>query len=55
MKSIGYKYLFLGGGVSDKEDDPLLIFKSGFSKQRLPVYTFKREYNKVASQTVLCV
>lgn len=35
----GYKKLFLGGGV--KENDGLFFFKSGFSKERVPVYRYE--------------
>jgi hypothetical protein len=44
IKTLGYNYLYLGGGLTDKEDDSLLIFKKGFSKQELPVYTFSKSY-----------
>lgn len=41
MKNKGFKYLYLGGGLTNSSDDSLLIFKSGFSKKRLPVFTYK--------------
>lgn len=44
VKSINMSKLYLGGGVTDSEDDSLMIFKSGFSKLRLPVYGYNMEY-----------
>lgn len=44
IRSIGLRYLYLGGGITDSEDDSLFIFKSGFSKLRQPVYSFKVSY-----------
>ena len=43
MKAQGAKYLYLGGGVTDKSDDGLFVFKSGFSKMRLPVWFYATE------------
>ncbi len=45
VKTIGLRYLYLGGGITDKEEDGLFVFKSGFSQDRLPVYTNKILYN----------
>lgn len=44
VKSMGIRYLYLGGGVTDEENDSLLSFKRGFSKDLLPVYTYSRSY-----------
>jgi len=44
LKSQGIRYFYLGGGTTDKEDDGLLTFKSGFSKDRLPVYVHSKSY-----------
>lgn len=41
VKSLGAKYLYLGGGLTDKPDDGLFMFKAGFSKMRLPVYGYE--------------
>lgn len=46
VKAIGIRYLYLGGGLSGSEDDGLFIFKSGFSKDRLPVYVYSKSYVK---------
>lgn len=42
VKSMGVKQLFLGGGVTDRPDDGLLVFKSGFSPLKQPVYSYRR-------------
>jgi Acetyltransferase (GNAT) domain len=39
-KDAGYAWLHLGGGVTSDIEDRLRIFKCGFSKVRLPVFTF---------------
>ena len=44
IKSIGIRYLYLGGGITDKDEDSLFVFKAGFSKDRMPVYTYSRSY-----------
>ncbi len=43
VKQQGAKYLYLGGGLTDRYDDPLFVFKSGFSKMRLPIWQYARE------------
>lgn len=45
IRSIGIQYLYLGGGITDQSNDSLLLFKSGFSTDRLPVFTYKQVYN----------
>lgn len=57
-KQLGCKILHLGGGTNSKEDNSLLFFKSGFSKQRgdfhighyihqpLPYENFKKNWNE---------
>lgn len=35
-KILGCKFLYLGGGTDNRDDNSLLFFKSGFSKQRAP-------------------
>ena len=42
IKLQGIQKLFLGGGITDKQDDGLLVFKSGFSPLKQPVYTYER-------------
>lgn len=49
-KQHGFKTCHLGGGVSSKEDDSLLRFKSTFSPRRKPLYTYDRVHNKVKYQ-----
>jgi lipid II:glycine glycyltransferase (peptidoglycan interpeptide bridge formation enzyme) len=49
VKSIGIRYLYLGGGVTDKEDDGLFVFKKGFSSDKLPVFSYNITYNKVVN------
>lgn len=44
IKSLGYQYLYLGGGRTSSNDDALLTFKSGFAKDRLPIYTYQVDY-----------
>jgi len=44
VKSLGIRYLFLGGGRTNSDDDALLLFKSGFSTKKLPVYTYQMMY-----------
>lgn len=46
VKVAGIRYLYLGGGITDKEEDSLFIFKSGFSQLRLPVYSYKTLHNQ---------
>ena len=41
VKSRGAKYLYLGGGLTDEPRDGLFVFKSGFSKLRLPVISYR--------------
>lgn len=43
-KAVGSNYLYLGGGVTNEENDSLLNFKKGFSKKLLPVYTYSKSY-----------
>lgn len=45
-KSLGCKFLHLGGGNSNSEDDPLLKFKTNFSKSTLDFYIAKRIHNQ---------
>src|SRR6266436_2474116 len=45
IKKVGIRYLYLGGGITDKSEDPLLIFKRGFSRDLEPVYTYKDQYH----------
>ncbi len=45
IKKVGIRYLYLGGGITDKSEDPLLIFKRGFSRDLVPVYINKIVYN----------
>lgn len=45
-KHQGYKYFHLGGGVSSAQDDPLYIFKSGFSGSTAPLYSYSRVLNE---------
>src|SRR5258706_1934511 len=47
IKKVGIRYLYLGGGITDKEEDGLFVFKSGFSQDRVPVYTYKTMYGTV--------
>jgi len=44
-KRQGYKYFHLGGGVSSAQDDPLFIFKSGFSDGKATLYSYSRVLN----------
>lgn len=48
VKSRQMQYLYLGGGITPDTHDNLLIFKSGFSKLRLPVYQYQRNYHEVS-------
>jgi hypothetical protein len=41
----GMKYLHLGGGTTNGENDPLFKFKCNFSKSRLDFYIGKKIYN----------
>jgi hypothetical protein len=41
VRSLGAKHLYLGGGVKAGNDDGLFIFKSGFSKLRLPTWKYE--------------
>ena len=45
-KRQGYKYFHLGGGVSSAQNDPLYIFKSGFSDGRASLYSYSRVLNE---------
>lgn len=38
----GYDRFHLGGGLTEREDDPLFFFKSGFSKARYRVGSYRR-------------
>ena len=40
VKKAGYQRLHLGGGVTRSPDDTLLRFKSGFSKDGVPLYSY---------------
>lgn len=40
-KDHGCERLYLGGGVTDNPLDSLLLFKTGFSKQTAPVYSYQ--------------
>lgn len=42
----GAKYFHLGGGISSNTDDPLLKFKSNFSKEKGDFYIGKKIHNK---------
>lgn len=44
VKSLGIQYLYLGGGATDRAEDGLFLFKSGFSQDRLPVYSYAVSY-----------
>jgi lipid II:glycine glycyltransferase (peptidoglycan interpeptide bridge formation enzyme) len=44
VKAMGLRYLYLGGGRTNEDDDKLLLFKSGFSQERLPVFTYEVKY-----------
>ncbi len=48
-RDIGCKTYFLGGGTTSNADDPLLQYKSGFSKDRVPVYFYKRTFSEVSA------
>lgn len=50
-KGLGHKRLFLGGGITNDPKDSLLTFKSGFSKLRLPVYSYEVDYTKLLDTT----
>lgn len=41
----GCSWLLLGGGTTSEPDDPLLQFKSGFSKHRFPARTYSRIFD----------
>lgn len=43
-RDIGCKTYFLGGGTTSEPNDPLLAYKSGFSKLRVPVSYYKRQF-----------
>lgn len=47
-RTIGCETCFLGGGTTDKTDDPLLQYKLGFSKQTVPVYVHKQIFDTTA-------
>lgn len=47
-RSMGYSLFHLGGGNTNAPDDPLLRFKSSFSKKRLPFHIGKRVHNQSA-------
>jgi len=48
LKAAGFRVLHLGGGVSSKPDDSLLLFKAGFSSLRAPLYTYFHIRNGIA-------
>ena len=43
-KARGYAHLLLGGGTTADSKDPLFEFKAGFSKRRVWVYKYEREF-----------
>ncbi len=45
-RDIGCKTYFLGGGTTSAPDDSLLMYKSGFSQMRVPVYFYRREFKE---------
>lgn len=45
-RDVGCKTYFMGGGTTSEVDDPLLQYKSGFSKVRVPVYFYKRQFSR---------
>src|SRR5258706_1145897 len=45
IKKVGIRYLYLGGGITGKSEDPLLIFKRGFSRDLVPVYIYQDHDN----------
>lgn len=49
----GYRYFYLGGGVTSSAQDPLYIFKSGFSDKRARLYTYGRVHH-VGTYEYLC-
>lgn len=44
IKNKGQRHLYLGGGTTKDERDSLMMFKSGFSKLRMPVYAYEVQY-----------
>jgi hypothetical protein len=47
-RSLGYQRCYLGGGVTRRDDDSLLIFKSGFSSDRAPLYNYFCVHDRAA-------
>ena len=45
-QELGIKYFLLGGGTTTEENDPLLKFKTKFSKELKPFYISGKIYNK---------
>ena len=45
--------MHLGGGISAKADDPLLVFKKNFSRLSVPFYIGKRIHNSTAYQQLI--
>lgn len=45
-KRNGFLYYYLGGGVSSSPNDPLFMFKSGFSDCRSNLYTYARVHHQ---------
>jgi len=50
IKKVGIRYLYLGGGITDKSEDPLLMFKRGFSRDLEPVYVYQTVYNQIVTE-----
>lgn len=45
-QSTGTKYMHLGGGLTDEDNDPLLFFKQGFSNCRFSFYISRWIFNQ---------
>ena len=43
-RDVGCKTYFLGGGTTSEPADSLLAYKSGYSRARVPVYCYRREF-----------
>lgn len=46
-KEHGFELFHLGGGVTSSESDSLFQFKSSFSKNRIPLYSYNRINNSI--------
>jgi len=46
-KQEGYTRFHLGGGVTTQQDDPLFIFKSGFSHKLATLYVYSRVHDQI--------